>query len=108
MVGAGPSGATLGYYLGKMGRKVLLLEKKTFPRDKYCGDAVCKIAIEILHEMGLYEQLLRENKAYVVCRLFCFLAHPIVNVPLELIYLYYYVLKVCPWVTAKPHCLTIS
>ena len=78
MVGAGPSGATLGYYLGKLGRKVLLLEKKTFPRDKYCGDAVCRIAVQILHEMGLYEQLLRENKAYVVCSLLCFLAHHIV------------------------------
>ena len=66
MVGAGPAGATLGYYLGKLGRKVLLLEKKTFPRDKYCGDAVCKTAIEILHEMGIYEQLLREDKAHVV------------------------------------------
>lgn len=65
-MGAGPAGATLGYYLGKLGRKVLLLEKKTFPRDKYCGDAVCKTAIEILHEMGIYEQLLRENKAHVV------------------------------------------
>ena len=80
MVGAGPAGATLGYYLAKLGRKVLLLEKKTFPRDKYCGDAVCKIAVQILHEMGLYEQLLRENKAYVVRSLLCFVAHHIVNV----------------------------
>ena len=83
MVGAGPAGATLGYYLGKLGRKVLLLEKKTFPRDKYCGDAVCKIAVQILHEMGLYEQLLRENKAYVVRSLLCFVAHHIVNVQLN-------------------------
>ena len=58
------------YYLhcctGKAGVKTLLLEKKKFPRDKYCGDAVCKTAIEILDEMGIYEKLLEENKAKIV------------------------------------------
>ena len=51
---------------GKAGVKTLLLEKKKFPRDKYCGDAVCKTAIEILDEMGIYEKLLEENKAKIV------------------------------------------
>ena len=45
---------------------MLLLEKKRFPRDKYCGDAVCKTGIEILDEMKLLDKLLRENKAVVV------------------------------------------
>lgn len=53
---------------GKAGIKTLLLEKKKFPRDKYCGDAVCKTAIEILDEMGLYEDLVATNKARVVRR----------------------------------------
>lgn len=68
VVGAGPAGSTLSYYLGKTCKnlKVLLLEKKKFPRDKYCGDAVCKTAIEILQEMGLLDMLLKENKALVV------------------------------------------
>ena len=44
----------------------MLLEKKKFPREKYCGDAVCKTAIEILDEMGIYQQLLDENKAKIV------------------------------------------
>ena len=70
VVGAGPAGSTLSYFLGKLGRKVLLLEKKKFPRDKYCGDAVCKTAIEILHEMGVYEELIRDNKAHVVSLLY--------------------------------------
>jgi len=52
--------------LGSGGRKILLLEKKKFPREKYCGDAVCKTAIEILDEMGIYQQLLDENKAKIV------------------------------------------
>lgn len=54
------------YAVGKAGRRVLLLEKKKFPREKYCGDAVCKTAIEILHEMGIYKKLIAENKARVV------------------------------------------
>lgn len=65
IVGAGPAGSTCGYFLGKAGIKTLLLEKKKFPRDKYCGDAVCKTAIEILDEMGLYEDLVATNKARV-------------------------------------------
>ena len=55
-----------GCLSGKAGRKVLLLEKKQFPRDKHCGDAVVKTAIEILHEMGLYETLIATDKAKVV------------------------------------------
>lgn len=65
-MGAGPSSACLGYYLAKQGRKVLLLEKKKFPRDKICGDALCKTGVEILCEMGLYQKLLDENKAHIV------------------------------------------
>ncbi|XP_048743285.1 conditioned medium factor receptor 1-like isoform X2 [Ostrea edulis] len=63
--GAGPAGSTCAYYLAKLGWKCLLLEKKKFPRDKYCGDAVCKTAIEILMDMGVYDQLIQENKAHV-------------------------------------------
>jgi len=44
VVGAGPAGATAAYYLATgmgpgPGKRVALLEKETFPRDKYCGDA---------------------------------------------------------------------
>ena len=40
IVGAGPSGSTCAYYLARNGAKVALIDKETFPRDKYCGDAV--------------------------------------------------------------------
>ena len=66
IVGAGPGGSTTAYYLAKEGKKVLLLEKKKFPRDKICGDAICKTAIEILMDMGVYGGLIREQKAYMV------------------------------------------
>ena len=62
VVGAGPAGATTAYYLaGGMkegpGRRVALLEKATFPRDKYCGDAWCAPALDILEEMGVLQKL---------------------------------------------------
>jgi flavin-dependent dehydrogenase len=40
VVGAGPSGSACAAFLGKAGRKVLLLDKAGFPRDKTCGDAI--------------------------------------------------------------------
>ncbi len=37
IVGAGPAGATAARYLAKLGHKVALVDKDTFPRDKPCG-----------------------------------------------------------------------
>ena len=37
VVGAGPAGATAAKFLAEKGKKVLLLDKDTFPRDKPCG-----------------------------------------------------------------------
>eukprot|EP01114_Cavostelium_apophysatum_P004748 TRINITY_DN150_c0_g1_i1.p1 TRINITY_DN150_c0_g1~~TRINITY_DN150_c0_g1_i1.p1 ORF type:complete len:546 (+),score=170.17 TRINITY_DN150_c0_g1_i1:76-1638(+) len=64
VVGAGPSGSTLGYYLcrNNSGHKVLLLDKKKFPRDKYCGDAVCTGAQNHLQEMGVLQEIVAEKK----------------------------------------------
>ena len=62
IVGAGPSGATCAYYLAKRGKSVLVLEKKKFPRDKLCGDAVCTNAQTHLERMGVLQELEAENK----------------------------------------------
>lgn len=37
VVGAGPAGATAAYFLGKAGRRVLVIDKATLPRYKACG-----------------------------------------------------------------------
>ncbi|MCB0191533.1 MAG: geranylgeranyl reductase family protein [Anaerolineae bacterium] len=37
VVGGGPAGATAAYFLGKAGRRVLVIEKATQPRYKACG-----------------------------------------------------------------------
>ncbi|GLI68448.1 hypothetical protein VaNZ11_012869 [Volvox africanus] len=64
IVGAGPSGAVCAYYMSRGGAKVALLEKETFPRDKYCGDAVCTPAIRILEDMGVLQELIANNEAH--------------------------------------------
>lgn len=66
VVGAGPSGSTLGYYLCRNNQpyKVLLLDKKKFPRDKYCGDAVCTVAQNHLREMGVLQEIVAEKKGH--------------------------------------------
>jgi len=48
IVGAGPSGSTLGYYLSHKGFKVLIIEKKKLPRYKPCGGGVTRRASNIL------------------------------------------------------------
>lgn len=53
IVGGGPGGSTAAAFLAKKGRKVLLLEKEKYPRDKTCGDAISGKSIGILAELGL-------------------------------------------------------
>ena len=40
VVGGGPAGAATGYWLAQAGHDVLVVEKKTFPREKTCGDGL--------------------------------------------------------------------
>lgn len=64
IVGGGPSGSTCGYYLAQGGAKVVILDKETFPRDKYCGDAVCTPALRILDDMGVTKVLKDNNESH--------------------------------------------
>jgi geranylgeranyl reductase family protein len=57
VVGAGPGGASAAYHLARRGRKVLLLDRETFPRDKSCGDGLTRSAIRLLTEMGVLARL---------------------------------------------------
>jgi len=65
-VGAGACGATAAYFLaepenGAPPRSIALLDKATFPRDKYCGDAWCAPALDILEEMNVLQKLEAEG-----------------------------------------------
>ncbi len=57
VVGGGPSGAAAAHYLATAGHSVLVCEKKSFPREKTCGDGLTPRAVKQLADMGLGEQL---------------------------------------------------
>ena len=53
VVGAGPAGSAVAYYLATAGLDVLMLEKSTFPREKVCGDGLTPRAVKALTAMGV-------------------------------------------------------
>ena len=53
VVGGGPGGAAAAYWLARAGRDVAVVERKTFPREKTCGDGLTPRAVHQLQEMGL-------------------------------------------------------
>jgi geranylgeranyl reductase family protein len=53
IVGAGPSGSACAYWLSQAGWSVCLIEKKTFPREKTCGDGLTPRSVHQIIEMGL-------------------------------------------------------
>lgn len=57
VVGGGPAGAATAYWLATAGRDVLMVERKTFPRDKTCGDGLTPRAVHQLSEMGLEDAI---------------------------------------------------
>lgn len=52
VVGGGPGGASAAYWLARNGVDVHLVEKKRYPREKACGDALTPRAIKQLLDMG--------------------------------------------------------
>jgi len=53
VIGGGPAGAATAHWLAKAGRDVVVVEKKTFPREKTCGDGLTPRAVKQLDDMGL-------------------------------------------------------
>ena len=52
VVGAGPAGSAAAYWLARHGHSVTVIEKKSFPREKTCGDGLTPRSIYQLTEMG--------------------------------------------------------
>ncbi len=62
VIGGGPAGASAAYWLAKYGHQVTIVERKSFPREKTCGDGLTPRAVHQLNEMGLGDQLARFHR----------------------------------------------
>jgi menaquinone-9 beta-reductase len=53
VVGAGPAGAVAAAVLARAGRRVQLIDRASFPRDKLCGDTINPGTLVLLRRLGL-------------------------------------------------------
>lgn len=58
IIGAGVAGSTLAKSLSDRGWSTVLLETKTFPRHKVCGEFLSPESIRMLHKLGLSEAIM--------------------------------------------------
>jgi geranylgeranyl reductase family protein len=67
VVGAGPAGSVAALRLAQAGRRVVLVDRAAFPRDKTCGDGLIADALAVLRQLGLEDAV--RNAAYRTNRL---------------------------------------
>jgi menaquinone-9 beta-reductase len=69
VVGAGPAGAMAALHLAGGGARVLLLDRRDFPRDKTCGDALLPDAVRCLERAGIWETVRARSAEYRSARI---------------------------------------
>lgn len=57
VVGSGPAGSSLAIRLARAGVEVALLDARSFPRSKPCGDCLSPGATPLLRELGVLSEL---------------------------------------------------
>ncbi len=65
IVGAGPAGATCALQLARTGLRVLLIDRKRFPRPKPCGDCLSAEASRVLDRLGLLTSVEAQHPAHL-------------------------------------------
>ena len=53
VAGGGPAGVAAAITLARLGRRVAIVDKATFPRDKCCGDGLTAAALRRIEHLGL-------------------------------------------------------
>lgn len=53
IIGGGPAGATTALLLAKAGWSVAIVEKKSFPRRKVCGEFISATSLPLLQKLGI-------------------------------------------------------
>jgi menaquinone-9 beta-reductase len=61
IIGAGPAGSSAARVLALAGVNVVLADQRAFPRDKVCGDALIRDALDALAFLGIDEAVRRES-----------------------------------------------
>lgn len=56
VLGGGPAGSSASAFLSKAGKKVLLLDRAKFPRDKTCGDGISGRSVGVLRDLGILDE----------------------------------------------------
>ena len=58
IAGAGPAGSTLAIRLARQGRRVVLVEREKFPRQKLCGEFISPECLAHFGELGVLDEML--------------------------------------------------
>jgi flavin-dependent dehydrogenase len=65
VIGGGPAGSALAALLARSGRRVALIERDCFPRDKLCGEFLSGEAVSLLEAVGCRERVLALRPASI-------------------------------------------
>ncbi|PLX22728.1 MAG: hypothetical protein C0599_05730 [Salinivirgaceae bacterium] len=70
IIGGGPAGSSAALSLKNSGLKVALFDKKSFPREKICGDGLCDRAINTLKEISpdYYDEFIKELDPTIISK----------------------------------------
>lgn len=62
VIGAGPAGSAAAITLSRLGRRVVLVDRSRFPRDKACGDALIPDSLAAIHKLQLTDRLAKGSR----------------------------------------------